>query len=393
MSRQSALEQSMADNHALYYPHPNQRYSTSSIDSVDDSALPSPTSTDTTGTVESELLKVDDQTAEDIRLAMTSPLLSTTLENISQVSLLLPPSPKSLKAARSLTELNKLASLVLTKDKTEMELDTETDTTSIAPSLIAGSSTDVISASTPSLSSQPKSILTRPARAQSCGSKRPLQTVGLGSEGDEEKRRKVDEAMVLQEAVSTGVIQPPSSLDRMTHSTPELGSNQPGSASEGALFGHVVKTSDTHPIIISPFFPADLLPLLASHLVPPTPGAGKPVQLRSDIDVPALLLSHAHSSSTGGTVVPSPISGSFPPFLRESSSSSSESSSTSSRSWGLTMPKLGNLLLSSCPGKRLRMDGPVKGRGPVCRDIKTDLKRIKAEGVGCLVWSVLLLLN
>ncbi|TXT07418.1 hypothetical protein VHUM_03138 [Vanrija humicola] len=47
--------------------------------------------------------------------------------------------------------------------------------------------------------------------------------------------------------------------------------------------------------------------------------------------------------------------------------------------------QLGNLLLSSCPGKRLRMDGPVKGRGPVCRDLATDLRRIKGAGVGAIV--------
>jgi protein-tyrosine phosphatase len=47
--------------------------------------------------------------------------------------------------------------------------------------------------------------------------------------------------------------------------------------------------------------------------------------------------------------------------------------------------RLGNLLLSSCPGKRLRMDGPVKGRGPVCRDLRADMRRIKGEGVGAIV--------
>jgi hypothetical protein len=51
--------------------------------------------------------------------------------------------------------------------------------------------------------------------------------------------------------------------------------------------------------------------------------------------------------------------------------------------------RLGNLLLSSCPGKRLRMDGPVKGRGPVCRDLRADMRRIKGEGVGAIVWCVL----
>lgn len=68
-------------------------------------------------------------------------------------------------------------------------------------------------------------------------------------------------------------------------------------------------------------------------------------------------------------------------------------------------PALGNLYLSSCPGKKgrvymiaasergfiddvikVRLTGPVRGRGAICRDLKQDLRRIKALGVGCIVW-------
>jgi hypothetical protein len=68
-------------------------------------------------------------------------------------------------------------------------------------------------------------------------------------------------------------------------------------------------------------------------------------------------------------------------------------------------PALGNLYLSSCPGKKggayvitafdgftndvkVRLTGPVRGRGAICRDLKQDLRRIKALGVGCIVWCV-----
>jgi hypothetical protein len=125
-----------------------------------------------------------------------------------------------------------------------------------------------------------------------------------------------------------------------------------------------------------------MLEILRDHMVPPPPG--KTVQLKSGIDVPALLLSQAHGQAEGpvsqGTVVPSPVGSSF--------WGSSSNSLSSKKGVKGEKPKLGNLLLSSCPGKRLRMGGPVKGRGPVCRDLKTDLGRIKAEGVGCLVWYV-----
>ncbi|RDB24873.1 hypothetical protein Hypma_008087 [Hypsizygus marmoreus] len=46
---------------------------------------------------------------------------------------------------------------------------------------------------------------------------------------------------------------------------------------------------------------------------------------------------------------------------------------------------IGNLFLSSCPGKKVRLQGPVKGRTGVCRDLDTDLKRIKELGVGCII--------
>jgi hypothetical protein len=69
----------------------------------------------------------------------------------------------------------------------------------------------------------------------------------------------------------------------------------------------------------------------------------------------------------------------------------------------LTPPvKLGNMLLSSCPGKKgkvhatisfviltlhtVRLGGPVKGRSAVRRDLGTDLKRIWQGGVRCIIW-------
>ncbi|KAH9083895.1 phosphatases II [Lactarius deliciosus] len=58
---------------------------------------------------------------------------------------------------------------------------------------------------------------------------------------------------------------------------------------------------------------------------------------------------------------------------------------TSSDSPQPASPALGNLFLSSCPGKKVRLTGPVRGRGAVCRDLEQDLRRIKALGVGCIV--------
>jgi hypothetical protein len=39
------------------------------------------------------------------------------------------------------------------------------------------------------------------------------------------------------------------------------------------------------------------------------------------------------------------------------------------------------------------MDGPVKGRGPVCRDVATDMRRIKNGGTDAIVWCVIVTFN
>lgn len=46
---------------------------------------------------------------------------------------------------------------------------------------------------------------------------------------------------------------------------------------------------------------------------------------------------------------------------------------------------IGNLLLSSCPGKKVRLSGPVRGRGAICRDLGLDLTRIFSIGVRAVV--------
>ncbi|KXS16677.1 phosphatases II [Gonapodya prolifera JEL478] len=49
-------------------------------------------------------------------------------------------------------------------------------------------------------------------------------------------------------------------------------------------------------------------------------------------------------------------------------------------------PRRGNLCLSSCPGKKVRLaTGPVRGRAAVCRDLGEDFTRLKERGVGLVV--------
>lgn len=66
---------------------------------------------------------------------------------------------------------------------------------------------------------------------------------------------------------------------------------------------------------------------------------------------------------------------------------------------------IGNLYLSSCPGKKgsffsfpnyiihaiihvVRLDGPVNGRSGVCRDLNVDIARMRHLGVSCIIWQV-----
>ncbi|OCF32149.1 hypothetical protein I317_07126 [Kwoniella heveanensis CBS 569] len=361
MQRQAELERHIALSAGMFFSCSRSSTRELSDDESDPSSLESYQSSQASPTTSMSMSSDDaltaamneQKTAADIKAAMGSPLVSlVNLPDVTESISSLPPpenSPKSVEGARSLNDLHVLAnSMALSKDDSAMEVD-QSDTGSLANSADLGDSR----------------IINRPARAQSCGAKRPLTT----EVDEEEKRRKVDEAMVVEEAVETGVIMPPArpaAPSRMSSSVPDL--SKVKGPSPPAVFGHVVKTSDTHPIIISPFFPSDLLPVLTQHLIMPPPAgpfSQTPLLLSSNIDVPSLLLSY----------VPSPAKASLNPLWGGSSPVSHNKSGKS----------LGNLLLSSCPGKRLRLDGPSRGRGPVCRDIATDLRRIKSEGVGCLV--------
>ncbi|WWC71827.1 uncharacterized protein I206_105786 [Kwoniella pini CBS 10737] len=356
MQRQAELEHFLAVNSMLFYScqthaHLHRDRSSSSDDETDPSSFGSYQSSQPSPAT-SMSLSVDEALAKqeaDIKAAMASPIIPVS--NLpSQAVTPLSLSPKSVKGVRSLPELDALArSMVLTSRDDPMDID-QSEAGSLA------GSTDL----------SDSGILSRPARAQSCGAKRP-STADTDS-FEEEKRRKVDEAMVVEEAVESGVIapspniivRPSSGPSRMSASVPDLAKARAVQA-HPAVFGVMVKTSDTHPIIISPFFPSELLPILTKHMIMPPPiglFSQIPLLLSSSVDVPSLLLSYA------------------PPM---------PNSILSPAQYSNDKRTVGNLLLSSCPGKRLRLDGPSRGRGPVCRDLATDLRRIKAEGVGCLV--------
>ena len=47
---------------------------------------------------------------------------------------------------------------------------------------------------------------------------------------------------------------------------------------------------------------------------------------------------------------------------------------------------LGNLALSSCPGKKVRLSGPVRGRATIDRDLDLDFQRLKSLDISMVVW-------
>jgi hypothetical protein len=269
-------------------------------------------------------------------------------------------------STKSLSELDKMAELATT-DK--MDID--------EPELLASIPEPL--ASIPSIpGSHPRDLNTDfvpPARTLSCPAKRPLTFIA----DDDDKRRRVVESMAVDDIQATFTDEP------AVFVPPAMSASAPTLSHPAIIGGLPVKTSDTHPLVISSFMPVDILPTLGKHLIAPTHGREQPIMLGSEIDVPTLLLSCAAAHqcpSEAGPVMGSHIPG--PKRLIPNSN----------RPAGVRRPtNLGNLLLSSCPGKRLRMDGPVKGRGPVCRDVATDMRRIKNGGTDAIVWCVIVTFN
>ena len=166
----------------------------------------------------------------------------------------------------------------------------------------------------------------------------------------------------------------------------------------------VIKTSNSHPISLSPIIPVHLLPYISadvlSHLPPcfkmpethdksqdPVHISLKTTVRREDLDV-YLEKSlqdtegYALGQIRGEHLVRMPRSVPLDSMLNENGAPLEQFSSHSPTSEG---PLIGNLLLSSCPGKKVRLDEPFQGRSPICRDLKIDLDRIRQMGVRAIV--------
>ncbi|KAG2337557.1 hypothetical protein BDR05DRAFT_919588 [Suillus weaverae] len=143
--------------------------------------------------------------------------------------------------------------------------------------------------------------------------------------------------------------------------------------------------------------PRSSLPFIAK-LSPPTLKQSVKVRVVSD----DLASNRSLSSQRGTFALPKVVFPSMLDFLNSSEREQLAISAASQNATKLRAPsallrpisnihgtkrcfKLGNLMLSSCPGKKVRLAGPVRGRSAVCRDLDIDLRRISQVGARCIV--------
>ncbi|KAJ7124902.1 protein-tyrosine phosphatase-like protein [Mycena epipterygia] len=173
-----------------------------------------------------------------------------------------------------------------------------------------------------------------------------------------------------------------------------------------------LKTSSTHPINISAIIPFELIPLISSHMqlsagptlfdIPPSFALDRLITQQHDHTIPhippppppttQMVVTQLRTRATVGEALKAAINTAVAPALPTAHSNSSTLELSLTVTVALdekAAPEpaftIGNIFLSSCPGKKVRLQGPVKGRSGVCRDLHADMRRMKDLGVGCIV--------
>ncbi|WFD22713.1 hypothetical protein MEQU1_001388 [Malassezia equina] len=164
----------------------------------------------------------------------------------------------------------------------------------------------------------------------------------------------------------------------------------------------MIKTSDSHPINISLIVPISLLPAISQHVyqhlspswnlqggcasVPYQSSASLTELVPRDLLAERLAYKLQHTDTytlgqvRGEELTRLPKALSLHTMINECPSANEKTFSTDAKE-GM----IGNLLLSSCPGKKVRLDEPVQGRCGIRRDLKMDLERFKDMGVRAIV--------
>ncbi|WFD31049.1 hypothetical protein MSPP1_002079 [Malassezia sp. CBS 17886] len=171
-----------------------------------------------------------------------------------------------------------------------------------------------------------------------------------------------------------------------------------------------VKTSGSHPIHVSHIVPPSLLPDIAERLAARLAGDGRAGTAGTGDRVAA----DAHAAVLGPDAPPRSVAQDpeehvlrqvrgeelirLPPSMQldecveapcarpgEKAANADAINGCSGLAKAAEPCAIGNLLLSSCPGKKVRLEGAVRGRGAICRDLKMDLVRFRKIGVRAIV--------
>ena len=177
--------------------------------------------------------------------------------------------------------------------------------------------------------------------------------------------------------------------------------------------GAAVKTSDTHPINISPIVPVQYVDTLSSGIYKTLSPQIRHALARAAPDslagpfqggneehtqnqIKGVNLIRAGPTIDMVDIATKDVSDLFKGVLPMSQAqihaqeAASEAIAQAEKAngttnWSSSFSPVGNLYLSSCPGKKVRLTGPVRGRGAICRDLGLDLKRIQEIGVGAII--------
>ncbi|KAG0142975.1 hypothetical protein CROQUDRAFT_673235 [Cronartium quercuum f. sp. fusiforme G11] len=121
----------------------------------------------------------------------------------------------------------------------------------------------------------------------------------------------------------------------------------------------IIKTSESHPMNVSPVIPPELLSTLSNFYIKEKEEIKIPIDL---YDLTGINSNTAISTLNSTSII-----------------------------INNNIRKLGNLHLSSCPGKKVRMNSnhtlpETNGtRSPICRDLHTDLKRVRESGIRAII--------
>ncbi|KNZ58832.1 hypothetical protein VP01_1852g4 [Puccinia sorghi] len=162
------------------------------------------------------------------------------------------------------------------------------------------------------------------------------------------------------------------------HSDSAIATNGTPSSNHALVKVQSIKTSQTHPMNISPVIPPDLTAGLmfmlktANHRV----GSNK---------LPIDLFDLTGSESNKAIEL-------FWQYHHQRLSHNSPRDGQTGMQESAEGGKLGNLLLSSCPGKKVRMNETAaqrqaagNHRSPICRDLKSDLSRAHSIGIRAII--------